>query len=122
MTNTSNVNDDLIFNLNFTILVRYCDPCKNLSGIILGKLLNYSTKSLHTLEAIIVEINLQLKLLTLLAHLVMSLCNHTLSIVWCCHCHQCQHRHLCTALPVTALIIETSYLANICSYTPSICT
>ena len=30
--------------------------------------------------------------------------------------------HLCTALPVTALIIETSYLANICSYTPSICT
>ena len=31
-------------------------------------------------------------------------------------------RHLCTALPVTALIIETLYLANICSYTPSICT
>ena len=66
-----------------------------------------------------------------LAHLVMSLCNHSLSVVWCCHCHwhqhQChQHQHhhwcLCTALPVTALTIETPYLANICSYTPSICT
>ena len=53
-----------------------------------------------------------------LAHLVMSLCNHVLSVV--CHC--CQHRHLCTALPVTGLIIEASYLTNICSYAPSICT
>ena len=58
-----------------------------------------------------------------LAHLVISLCNHALSVVWCGHCcHWHQHRHLCTALPVAALIIETSYLANICSYTPSICT
>ena len=68
-------------------------------------------------------------LLTFLAHLVMSLCNHALSVVCCCRCRRrlcrwrrCRHRHrhrrLCTALPVTALIIETSYLANICSYTP----
>ena len=65
-----------------------------------------------------------LEALGVLAHLVMSLCNHALSIMWCCHCHQCWcwYWHLCTALPVTALIIETSYLANICSYTPSICT
>ena len=54
-----------------------------------------------------------------LAHLVMSLCNHALSVVSCCrHWHQC--RHLCTAHLVTGLIKETSYLANICSYTPSI--
>ena len=54
-----------------------------------------------------------------LAHLVMSLCNHALSIM--CHCwHWCWH--LCTALPVTGLIIEASYLTNICSYAPSICT
>ena len=47
------------------------------------------------------------------------LCNHDLSIVchchhcWCCH-HHCHHWywHLCTAVPVTALIIETWYLAN----------
>ena len=65
-----------------------------------------------------------------LAHLVMSLCNHALSIVCHCRCRRrlcrrrpCRRRRrLCTALPVTALIIETSYLANICSYTPSICT
>ena len=65
--------------------------------------------------------------LRFLAHLVMSLCNHALSVMWCCRlCHWHWHwwcwRHLCTALPVTALIIETLYLANICSYTPSICT
>ena len=64
-----------------------------------------------------------------LPHLVMSLCNHALSVMChcCCRCwrhsHQCRwHWRLCTALPVTALIIQTSYLANICSYTPSICT
>ena len=61
-----------------------------------------------------------------LAHLVMSLCNHALSVVCRCHCHQCQcchwHWHLCTALPVTGLIIEASYLTNICSYAPSIYT
>ena len=33
-----------------------------------------------------------------------------------------RRRHLCTALPVTGLIIEASYLTNICSYAPSICT
>ena len=58
-----------------------------------------------------------------LAHLVMSLCNHALSIMWCCHCWCLHHHwHLCTALLVTALIIETFYLANICSYIPNICT
>ena len=71
-----------------------------------------------------------------LAHLVMSLCNHALSVVCRCRCrcrprlhlrlHLCRHRHqrshLCTALPVTGLIIEASYLTNICSYAPSICT
>ena len=60
-----------------------------------------------------------------LAHLVMSLCNHALSIVCHCHCRRChwhQHWHLCTGLPVTCLIIEASYLTNICSYAPSICT
>ena len=57
-----------------------------------------------------------------LAHLVMSLCNHALSVVWCCCRHLRCRQHLCTALPVIALIIETSYLANICSYTPNICT
>ena len=36
----------------------------------------------------------------------------------CCRCH-C---HLCTAIPVTALIIETSYLADICTCSPSLCT
>ena len=67
----------------------------------------------------------------LLAHLVMSLCNHTLSVVCRCHCRRLRLRHrlchprrrrLCTALPVTGLIIEASYLTNICSYAPSICT
>ena len=69
-----------------------------------------------------------------LAHLVMSLCNHALSVVCRCRCrrhrcrlhlrHQrlCRHQHLCTAVPVTALIIETSYLADICIYAPSLCT
>ena len=57
-----------------------------------------------------------------LAHLVMSLCNHALSGVWCCHWHHpCLHC-LCTAVLVTALILETSYPANICINTPSICT
>ena len=45
-----------------------------------------------------------------LAHLVKSLCNHALSVVWCCrpcHWHWHHQHHLCTALPVTALIIET---------------
>ena len=45
----------------------------------------------------------------------MSLCNHALSVVWCCrlcHRHQCHWHHLCTALPGTALIIETLCLAN----------
>ena len=55
-----------------------------------------------------------------LAHLVMSLCNHALSIVW--YCRPCRRRRMCTALPVTALIIETLCLANICVYMPSICT
>ena len=55
-----------------------------------------------------------------LAHLIMSLCNHALSVVCRCHRHWCQR--LCTALPVTGLIIEASYLTNICSYAPSICT
>ena len=56
-----------------------------------------------------------------LAHLVMSLCNNALSIMFhCCCC--CQHWHLCSALPVTGLIIEALYLINICSYVPSICT
>ena len=56
-----------------------------------------------------------------LAHLVMSPCNHAPSVVWClCHClHLCC---LCTAVPGTALIIETSYPANVCIYTPRICT
>ena len=37
--------------------------------------------------------------------------------------HCCWHHwYLCTALPVTGLIIEASYLTNICSYDPSICT
>ena len=42
------------------------------------------------------------------------------SVCRCCwhHCHQC----LCTAVPVTALIIETSYLADICTYVSSLCT
>ena len=41
----------------------------------------------------------------------MSLCNHALSVMWwCCLCHCCWHWwHLCTALLVTALIIETLY-------------
>ena len=66
---------------------------------------------------------------TFLAHLVMSLCNHTLSIVCHCHCHWrqcqwCQHRcwHLCTALPVIDLIVEALYLINTCSYVLNICT
>ena len=67
-------------------------------------------------------------IVTFLAHLVMSLCNHALSVVCrrrrrLCRRRPCRRRRrLCTALPVTALIIETSYLANICSYNPSICT
>ena len=58
------------------------------------------------------------------AHMVMSLCNYALSIM--CHCHQphqCYHHwHLCTAVLVTTLIKETSYLADICTYCPSLCT
>ena len=45
-------------------------------------------------------------------------------IVHCCHHHHWHHCWccLCTAVPVTALITETSYLTNICTYIPSICT
>ena len=56
-----------------------------------------------------------------LAYMPMSLYNHDLSVM--CHCHHHHHCwcwHLCTAVPVIALIIETSYLANICTYIPSI--
>ena len=73
-----------------------------------------------------------MKFLAHLAYMLMSLCNHDLSIMchWCHHrCHHQHHHHchhhwccLCTAVPVTALIIETSYLAGICIYTPNICT
>ena len=52
----------------------------------------------------------------------MSLCNRVLSGVWCCHWRRPCLLHLCTAVLVTALIIETSYPANICINTPSICT
>ena len=75
---------------------------------------------------------MSLFIVSFLAHLVMSLCNHALSVVCHCRCHRhlrlrcclCHHWHwrLCTALPVTDLIIEASYLTNICSYAPSICT
>ena len=62
-------------------------------------------------------------LVKFLAHLVMGLCNHALSIMCHCQCHQHHmHQHLCTAIPVTALIIETSYLIDICTYAPSLCT
>ena len=59
-----------------------------------------------------------------MAHSVMSLCNHALSIVLCCHhCHPCLHPcHLHTAVLGTALITETLYPANICICIPSICT
>ena len=49
-----------------------------------------------------------------LAYMPMSLCNHDLSIMCCCHhhfCHCCQQCHchwccfLCTAVPVTTLLI-----------------
>ena len=55
-----------------------------------------------------------------LAYMPMSLCNHNLSVVCRCHCHNwcC----LCTAVPVRALITETLHLADICIYIPSICT
>ena len=43
----------------------------------------------------------------------MSLYNHALSVV-------CRRRHLCTALPVTALIIETSYM-QIYAAIPLVC-
>ena len=41
-----------------------------------------------------------------------------------CSVRRCRRRRrrLCTALPVTGLITEASYLTNICSYGPSICT
>ena len=59
-------------------------------------------------------INFKVQNIKFLAHLVMSLCNHALSVV--CRCRQ--RRRLCTALLVTGLIIEASYLTNICSYAP----
>ena len=49
-------------------------------------------------------------------NLVMSLHNHALSVICHCHCSWHVHCHLCTSVPVTALIIETSYLVNICTY------
>ena len=59
-----------------------------------------------------------------LAHLVMSLCDYALSGM--CHWnHLHPHLHpprLWTAVPVTALIIETSYFTNICTYSPNIFT
>ena len=60
-------------------------------------------------------------LLAHLAEMSMSLCNHELSVVWC-HCHHCHLCYLWTVLPATGLITETSYLAHICTYAPSICT
>ena len=62
---------------------------------------------------------------TFLAHLAympMSLCNHDLSVACRCRWHHCHHRHcLCTAVPVRTFITETLYLADICTYIPSIC-
>ena len=61
-----------------------------------------------------------------LAYMPMSLFNHYLSIMChCCHhwCCCCWHQHcLCTAVPVTVLFIETSYLVDTCTYIPNICT
>ena len=51
--------------------------------------------------------------LRLLAHVVMSLCNHALSIMCHCCCQHLHNLHLCAAIPVTALIIQTSYFTDI---------
>ena len=58
-----------------------------------------------------------------------------LSVICRCHhhwCHHCQWQHwhhchhwccrLCTAVTVTALLTEASYLADTCTYIPNICT
>ena len=61
---------------------------------------------------------LHLSLYHFLAHLVMSLCNHAIRHRHH-HCHW--HWHLYSH-PSEALIIETSYLGDICTYAPSLCT
>ena len=94
--------------------------------LLVGALVESISDSLRTQATFLLfslVTNVIIMQLWFLAHLVMSLCNHALSIMWCCHQCHCHHwHHLCTSLPVTALIIETSYLSNICIYTPSMCT
>ena len=52
-----------------------------------------------------------------LAYMPMSLCNQDLSVIVVIVIVS-----VCTAVPVRALITETLYLADICTYIPSICT
>ena len=85
-----------------------------------GLLLNVQWQVVHVKTSLCVS--WWANMLWFLAHLVMSLCNHALSGVWCCCWHCLCLCCLCTAVLVTALIIETSYPANICINTPSICT
>ena len=67
------------------------------------------------------RISHDLDFLAHLAYMPMGLCNHDLYIM--CHCHHCWGHHLCTAVPVTVLLIETSNLTDtyIYIYIPSIC-
>ena len=51
--------------------------------------------------------------LSLVLSLLVHHCHHHCQCHWYCH--------LCTAVPVTALLIETSYLADTCTYIPNIC-
>ena len=116
-------NEQLKNSPNISITVLFCIFFQNVIAILPHLHINYAL-----CERVILWIyssRLHFGKVGFLAHLVMSLCNHALSVVWWCHlCRWHQHRwhHLCTALPVTALIIETWYLGNICIYTPSMCT
>ena len=86
-------------------------------GIVMHLYWGYTYRRNYSTVASILKLFQMFHIFHFLAHLVTSLCNHALSIL--CGC--CWHWHLCTAVPVSALIIETSHLADICTYAPSLC-
>ena len=121
------------FCLLILYLVAICQMSSGPHGPIFSLFLQISPKTLqmsHTLSVYFIvrqgNIVFCCRVLAHLTYISMRLCNHDLSIVchchhhWCCHCQHHWHWHVCTAVPVTALLIETLYLAYTCIYIPNI--
>ena len=116
------VNVTYIFKMTAILLHWPCMVSWHLFGILIFAQMPNELRSMRTYVLFS-----SVSFLAHLASMPMSLCNHDLSVMchchhrWC-HCHSHHWCHLCTAVPVRALITETLYLADICTYIPSICT